>query len=187
MATLRHNVANLISVPITMASLCLKKALYPRNLYFSGIQRFSPSVVVDLDRKSKVRFENRVSMHSRCRIAATSGGELYIGSRTSFNIGCIVTSRFRIKIGNNGSFGPNVMIYDHDHIMETDIGAKGFGFKLDEVIIDDNCWIGAGTIILRGTHIGRNSVIAAGSVVKGDIPENTVLVQKRVNTYRKVE
>lgn len=186
MATLRHNIANLISVPFTLVALSLKKLAYPKGLYFSGIQRFSPGVIVDLDRKSKIIFENRVSMHTRCRIAATSGAEIQIGSGTSFNVGCIVTSRSRIRIGKNVAFGPNVMMYDHDHIMESEIGAKGSGFRLDEIVIGDNCWIGAGTIILLGTHIGDNCVIGAGSVIKGDIPSNTVIIQKRVNTYKGV-
>ena len=43
-------------------------------------------------------------------------------------------------------------------------------------------WIGANTVILRGTHIGANSVIAAGCVVSGNIPANTILVQKRENS-----
>lgn len=187
MATLRRHIANLISVPLTAAVLAVKKIIYPKNLFFSGIQRFSPGVVIDVDRKSRVQFGNRVSMHSRCRAAATSGGELLIGSRTSFNVGCVVTSRSSIRIGNQVSFGPNVMIYDHDHIMEPDIGAKGSGFRLGEVVIGDNCWIGAGAIILLDTHIGDNCVIAAGSIVKGDVPANTVLIQKRVNTYKGVE
>ena len=187
MATMRHNLANLISVPLSMASLSLMKMIYPKNLFFSGIQRLSPGVVVDVDRKSRFILGKRVSMHSGCRISANSGGELSIGNRTSFNAGCIITSRCRIKIGKNVSFGPNVMMFDHDHIMERDVGAKGKGFRLGEIVIGDNCWIGAGSIILLGTHIGDNSVIAAGSVVKGDVPPNTVLVQKRVSTYKGVE
>lgn len=187
MATLRHNLANLISVPWAMFSLSVKKMLYAQNLSFSGIQRFSPNVVVDVDKKSKLCFGKRVSAHSRCRLTATNGGELLVGSGTSFNVGCIVTSRCRIVIGKNVSFGPNVMIYDHDHIMEANKGAKEDGYRLGEIVIEDNCWIGAGAIILLGTHVGRNSVIAAGSIVKGDVPENTVLIQKRVNTYRGID
>lgn len=187
MATFRHNLANVISTSLTIMRLSIKKAWYPRNIYFCGVQRFSPNVVVDTDRKSKITFENRVSVHSGGRVTATSGGELSIGHNTSFNVGCILTCRKKISIGANVMFGPNVLVYDHDHVMDAIDGAKGPAFNLGEIVIGDNSWIGAGSIILLGTHIGKNCVIAAGSVVKGDIPDNTVLIQKRVNTYKGVE
>lgn len=184
MATLRHTIGNLISVPLTMISLTVKKVIYPKNIFFSCIERFSPGVVVDTDNRSRICFGKRVSMHSRCRVCSRCGGELIIGDNTSFNVGCIVTCRSRIKIGKNVSFGPNVLVYDHDHIMDPENGAKGDSFNLGEIQIGDNSWIGAGSIILLGTRIGKNCVVAAGSIVKGDIPDNTTLIQKRVNTYK---
>ena len=184
MATLRHNLANLISVPLTMVRLSLKKVRLPGNVFFHGINRFSPNVVVDTDRRSKIRFGDRVSIHSGGRIVALSGGNLSIGDHTSFNVGCIVTCRKKISIGANVSLGPNVLVYDHDHVMNPLNGAHSTEYVLGAVEIGDNCWIGAGSIILLGTHIGKNCVIAAGSVVKGDIPDNTTLIQKRINTYK---
>ena len=47
------------------------------------------------------------------------------------------------------------------------------------VTIGKNVWIGAGTIILKGSAIEDNCIIAAGSVVKGIIPEGSVFMQKR--------
>ena len=187
MATLRHNKANLISVPLTVVSLSIKKMIYPKNLFFSVVERFSPGVVVDVDRKSKIRFGKRVSIHSRCRIASTNGGILYIGEHTSFNVGCIVTCRNKITIGSGVSFAPNVMMYDHDHMIHPEHGVNKTDYELGEIEIGDNTWIGAGVIILKGTRIGKNCVIAAGSVVKGNIPDGTILIQKRTNTYKGVE
>ena len=45
--------------------------------------------------------------------------------------------------------------------------------------IGKNVWIGANTVILRGTKIGDNCVIGAGTIVKGDFPENSIIVQNR--------
>ena len=187
MRTLRQNLGNVISVLGTMIKLPLMKLLYPTNIFFSGIERFSPGVVVDTDRKSRIRFGKCVSMHSRCRISASNGGKISIGDNTSLNVGCIVVSRNKVTIGKNVAFGPNVMIYDHDHIMDQTVGPKGDGFHLGDIEIGDNTWIGAGSIILLGTHIGKNCVIGAGSVVKGDVPDYTRLVQKRINTYKGLE
>lgn len=187
MATLRHKLANVISGSHSMLRLSIMKIFYPKNIFFSGIQRFSPNVVIDTDRKSKIQFGHRVSIHSGGRFTSNSGGELRIGNSTSFNAGCIITCKDRITIGKNNAFGPRVMIYDHDHVFNSVNGVKNSDFALDCIEIGDNCWIGAGTIILRGTHIGSNCIIAAGSVVKGTVPDNTILIQKRTNTYKGVE
>lgn len=187
MATLRHNLANIVSVPVTFAKLIVIKAIFPKSISFSPIERFSPNVVVDLDRRSRIAFGKRVSIHSRSRISVNSGGQLSVKDHTSFNVGCIVTCHHKIQIGRNVSFGPNVMIFDHDHMMHKEFGAKNDAYACKEIVVGDNTWIGAGTIILAGAHIGENCVIAAGSVVKGTVPDNSVLIQKRVSTYKDVK
>ena len=186
MASLRHNLANVVSVSLSMIRLSIMKIFYRKNIYFSAIERFSPNVVIDTDRKSIIRFGNRVSIHSRGRIVSHAGGELFIGEGTSFNVGCTVVCRAKISIGKNVSFGPNVAIYDHNHIMGIADGVKSTGFTLGDIEIGDNSWIGTGAIILPGVKIGNNCVISAGSVVTQDVTDNTVLIQKRVNTYKEL-
>ena len=46
---------------------------------------------------------------------------------------------------------------------------------LKAILIKKNAWIGAGAIILHGVTVGENSVVAAGSVVTKDVPDNTVV------------
>ena len=47
--------------------------------------------------------------------------------------------------------------------------------KYNRITILENCFIGFGAIILPGVNIGPNSVVAAGSVVVRDVPQNTVV------------
>jgi len=82
-----------------------------------------------------------------------------------------------IKIGNNVKIATEVLFMEHDiiHNMfnkknQTDI----FREKLGTIVIEDNVFIGARSIILYNTKIGKNCVIAAGSVVTHDIPENCI-------------
>ena len=42
------------------------------------------------------------------------------------------------------------------------------------IVIEENAWIGMNCIILKGVRIGRNSIIAAGSVVTKDVPDNCI-------------
>lgn len=58
-------------------------------------------------------------------------------------------------------------------------GVKAKQFICSDVYIGENTWIGANTLILKGTRIGANCVIAGGSVVLGNIPDDSIFVQKR--------
>jgi acetyltransferase-like isoleucine patch superfamily enzyme len=64
------------------------------------------------------------------------------------------------------------------HLQFKSILTSGHPTKIDldeePVILEDNVWIGAGTTILKGTCIGENSIIGAGSVVTKDIPPNSI-------------
>jgi acetyltransferase-like isoleucine patch superfamily enzyme len=114
------------------------------------------------------------NLHLECYL-----GRMKIGN-VSFNRYCIISCRYKIEIGDNCFFGPNVCVYDHDHVYTAD-GVSPSEYKCSEIIIEDGCWICAGAIILRGTHIGRNSVIQAGAIVKGNIPPNSLVEPAREN------
>ena len=107
----------------------------------------------------------------------TIGDKVGIGSRN------IIVSRNSISIGSNTIMGPNVMIYDHDHKFDGDHGVYRTEYNTDTISIGSNCWIGAGTIILKGTHIGNNCLIGAGCIIKGSIPDNSKIIQKRDTLY----
>ena len=79
---------------------------------------------------------------------------------------------------------PNVQIYDHDHDYVCEGGIAKGKYITGPVEIGSNVWIGANCVILRGTKIGDNCVIGANSVVKGEIPANSVVYQKRENIMK---
>ena len=56
-----------------------------------------------------------------------------------------------------------------------------------EVSIEDNVWIGEKSIILKGTKIGANSIIGAGSVVSGEVPPNTIYAGNPAREIRKLD
>lgn len=68
------------------------------------------------------------------------------------------------EIGRNLTILPMVLI-----------GKKKPGINVDNCIIGDNVYIGAGAIIMNPVNIGDNVIIGAGSVVTKDIPSNCVV------------
>lgn len=117
-----------------------------------------------------------------CNFSVRDHGSLNIGFSTFFNKNCIIVARNSVIIGNHCLFGPNVYICDHDHLFDTN-EIYTDRFVSIPVIIGDGTWVGAGCIILKGAEIGKNCIIGAGSVITGKVPDNTILVQKRNNTY----
>jgi acetyltransferase-like isoleucine patch superfamily enzyme len=55
------------------------------------------------------------------------------------------------------------------------------------VIIDDDAWIGAGALVLKGVHIGRGAIVAAHSVVTKDVPPFVLVAGSPARVVRKLE
>lgn len=92
--------------------------------------------------------------------------------------GTSITARTRtIRIGRNTMIGPDCMIVDSDFHVPWPPEARGrYADEHDaDVIIGPNVWIGARCIVLKGTSIGADSVVAAGSVVRGAVPAGTLV------------
>ena len=126
----------------------------------------------------KITLAKHIHAH-RNVVFEAEGGEIEIGEGCFFNNGCMVVSHERIKIGEYTCFGPNVLIYDHDHRIDADTPLRDSGYKTAPIVIGKNVWIGGNSVILRGTVIGDNCVIGAGSVVKGNYSDGSIVIQKR--------
>jgi maltose O-acetyltransferase len=75
-----------------------------------------------------------------------------------------------ISIGDNVTISHNVKIIAHDASMKLHLGYARIG----KVIVKDNVFIGAGSILLPGAWIGSNTIIGAGSLINKRIPANVV-------------
>lgn len=125
------------------------------------------------------RIQNRGHLYCQCG----PGGQLQMGSHVFFNTGSSVACMGRIQIGDYCKFGNNTVIVDHDHNFKDQNGE----YLTGEICIGNRVWVGANCTILRGARIGDDCVIAAGSVVRGDVPPGTMFYQRRENCCKAVE
>ena len=139
----------------------------------------SPLTEITVEGKSELHVGKKLKMHNGSKIRVRKGGKVEIGKNFGMSNGCVVTAYEHIKIGDNVMLGPNVLIYDQDHDYRAEGGVAAMKFKTAPVVIGNNVWIGANTLILRGTTIGGNSVVGGWTVIKGEYPPNSVIIQKR--------
>ncbi len=127
----------------------------------------------------KIILGKHVSLNHNARLGVTENACMEIGSFTSVGDNNVIVAREKISIGNNVMIGPNVCIYDHNHIFKEDGIMRELGYETAPVTIEDNVWLAAGVIVLKGVTIGEGSVIAAGTLVNKDIPRNSVVYNSR--------
>lgn len=101
---------------------------------------------------------------------------LVIGDRCVIGMRSGIVAHESVEIGDDVWFGQDVFVTDANHGYadpDTPIGRQ-LGPHLP-VAIGDGTWIGHGTVVLPGARIGRNVVVAAGSVVRGEVPDHAVI------------
>lgn len=185
---MRRQINNIISVLCTLLRFSVMKLFHWKDFRFSLIERFSPDVVTEFNRGSKVHIGKGVRVHSGTKIKVRSGAELKIGANTKINYDCIIACHESVSIGAGTELGPAVFLYDHDHDYSAGLNADSGQerFQTSPIEIGRNCWIGANTVILRGTKIGDYCVVGAGGVIKGVYPDHSMIIQKRETLTRKI-
>lgn len=101
------------------------------------------------------------------------GKHTHFGNNVYCNVDCIFLDVNTITIGNEVMFGPRVNLFTAGHPIDSDIRATNLEFGLP-IVIGDGVWIGGNVTILPGVSIGANSIIAAGSVVTKDVPNDVI-------------
>ena len=113
------------------------------------------------------------------------GKNITIGSDVYINFGCVILDCGQVTIGNNTLIGPNVGIYDANHVLDAEERIAG-GLKPGNVHIGNRVWIGGNTTLLPNITIGDDTVIGAGSIVTHDIPSGVVAVGNPCHVLRKI-
>lgn len=120
---------------------------------------------------------NPIGCYERCTFFVDTNAVLAIGYNVGMSQAALICHK-SITIGNNVKIGGGSCIYDTDfHSLDPVVRSSGEDLKNraeKPVIIGDNVFIGAKSIVLKGVSIGENSIIGAGSVVAKSVPANQI-------------
>lgn len=113
------------------------------------------------------------------------GHHVHFGDAVYANFNLTLVDDTHIYVGSHTMIGPNVIIATAGHPVLPALREHGYQYNVP-VHIGQNCWIGAGAILLPGVTVGDNTVIGAGSVVTRDIPANVVAVGNPCRVLRPI-
>jgi len=160
--------------------ILLKNKVLHKNFNINGIINIRNSGVIRIGKNFRAnsgKNHNPIGGDTILRlITSNKNAKLIIGDNVGISNSTIFCAN-SIYIGNNMFVGGSCKIWDTDfhsidpinRIFKGDVGAK-----TSPIYIDDCAFIGGGSIILKGVKIGKNSVIAAASVVTKSIPDNEI-------------
>lgn len=125
------------------------------------------------------------------------GGLIDIGKWSFVGPGTRIWSGASVKVGDRVLISHNVNILDnlahpldasarHEHFkrMMTEGHPRDVELGDRPIVIEDDAWIGAGAIILRGVTIGRRSIVGAGAVVASNVPDDVTVVGNPARVIR---
>lgn len=133
------------------------------------VSPYSAIIIGDKASFNSSSYSNHIGLNHRCVFAThTSEAQVRIGDKfgmSSSTINCWKS----IVIGNNVRVGANCIITDSDfHLDDPRVGEP------KEIVIGDNVWLGANVVILKGVHVGANTIIGMNSIVTKDIPADCI-------------
>lgn len=114
------------------------------------------------------------------------GSGIKIGERSFLNYNCVILDGAYVTIGNDVKIGPSCQLLTPQHPIDFK-ARRGTCETSFPITIGDDTWLGGGVIVCPGVSIGKRCIIAAGSVVIRDIPDdcmaagNPAVVKKHLN------
>jgi acetyltransferase-like isoleucine patch superfamily enzyme len=113
-------------------------------------------------------------------------GFFRVGDKVVFGANNTLNGYLDIDIGEDCIFADWIYVTDFDHVFaDPAVPIRRQGIVKSPVRIEADCWIGEKASILRGSTVGRGSVIGSLTVVKGDIPPYSVAVGAPARVVKK--
>jgi acetyltransferase-like isoleucine patch superfamily enzyme len=147
----------------------------PENIIIGKVQIVG---IIDLRNREngKIILEDGCKIESDCRIVAAREGSIIIGKKSVITMGAIINGGGNILIGENCILGPRITINANEHKFKKGKLIREQGFIHKDIIIEDDCWFGANTVINKGVVIKSGSVIGASSLVNKSTEKDSINV-----------
>jgi len=155
----------------------------------SPLARISPlSDIENSQRNNKVVIEDHVKIDSFVKIKFAGGnGDVIIKTSAYLNSGVVIYSGNGVHIGQGTLVAANTTFAATNHEYRSrhqSIIEQRFMPSKGGIIVEDDCWIGANCVLLDGTILRKGCVVAAGTVLRGEWPEYSVIAGSPPNVVK---
>jgi virginiamycin A acetyltransferase len=120
----------------------------------------------------------RTAIDSFVKIKPAGGaGDIVIGADCAINSGTVIYTGNGVRIGDAVLIAANCTLAPTNHAFaDTNrrIRDQGFQESRGGIVIEDDVWLGANVVVLDGAVVGKGSIVAAGSVVRGELEPNSI-------------
>jgi virginiamycin A acetyltransferase len=149
------------------------------SIYISESALISPLADIEESvRNSRIVIGAYSTIDSFVKVKPAGGaGDLVIGDSVAVNSGCVFYTGNGIHIGNHVAIAANCTFAPVNHAYQDKtrlIREQGFMPSRGGIIVEDDVWIGANCVLLDGAILRRGCVLAAGSVVRGELLPYTI-------------
>ena len=172
----------IVATPRNWLYCLLKGVRYDPTWWFCGlplIQRRRKSMI-EIGRRFKAcsspKWNSLGVFQKVFLMAGMPGARIVIGDDVGVS-GCVISAAQLVSIGNRVLIGSGALVMDSDaHPLSAEarrtVGGVG---KTMPVFIEDDVFIGARAMVLKGVRIGKGAVVGAGAVVTKDVPPNAIV------------
>lgn len=119
-----------------------------------------------------------------CRLQVSAGAHMSVGEGCYLNTNCRIVAAEDISIGARTMFGPNVCVFDHDHVFDAD-GVHGELVSVP-ITVGQRCWLGANALVTKGVTLADRICIGGGVVVTRPLVEPGVYVGTPARLVRRI-
>lgn len=159
--------------------LVLRYVLYVKlrsNIKSNSIVFIQKKVRLIVDDGGEINFGKNVLIKEEGIVYAKKNAKITFGDNTSTGHHTEISANNKIVIGENVIMGAYTYITDSNHgYKNLEVPIRKNPMEVEETIVGSNVWLGRNVMLLKGSHIGDNSIVAAGSVVTKKIPDNMIV------------
>lgn len=136
----------------------------------------SYNLFLDLDSRSRLVIDSGVLIPS-LHVHSRGGSSISVGENTSAtgNVNLYSHETCEISIGKSCLIGPSFQCFASDMHSIIDVSNKTRVNRAEPITVEDDVWAGADVTILKGTRVGRGSIVGLRSTVAGEFPSHCLI------------
>ena len=125
-------------------------------------------------KNGKIFINNQVKIDSGVRLLSSNNSDLIINEDTKIGKNSTINSGANILIGKKCLISANCIVQSSSHVFKSKKNIQDLGYVNKEINIEDDVWIGANSVILKGVTVKRGTVVGALSKLNTDTEEYSI-------------